>query len=487
MKKILMFVVGASQLLLLPQINALDEVENQRFVVPANLGVGKGLLGRSIVVPPKFEVGKGLLGGSIVVPQKFEVGNGLLELDRYGYSMLVGAVIKKSTPKNAEKKFRNLCGISEETNELRGMKFTLFEMALGELAKQKKLKRQIFQQPIEVLGPNASKILASNGEKALIAINYSDSSNHHLMHSADGGKSWYNTAIYAEEVKYINGNFFAFGARRVKYNKNNIDFIENNENIYVSQYGTMWTPFFTSVTYNTKGIRTMAYGDDKYVIVTESGHVLIKTEKSEWKELVASVTNSVLLDEQEEKINKKSNNNTFSFLPLRNYDPGYNKLENIEIVYGRGNFVLRFSHKDKSYFYSSKDAENWKFVKSDQSKNSPMLRNLVGGSIGFAYIGEEKQLYYSLSGDGWAKATLPVKPNMLESFFRVLYVDSSFYGDMFVALSNEGKYASQGILTANGIEWSWGELDISLPPTIREPMQSRQIANIYCLDKKIVI
>ncbi|MDR3179760.1 MAG: hypothetical protein LBT70_02570 [Holosporaceae bacterium] len=466
MKKILMFAAYASQLLLLPQTNAVNETKKE-----------------------------------IIVSKDFEVKNGLQGFDRDLYLMVAKKVAQYSRPEHAVNNIRNLLGISQET--LAHKNHNKFEYMVSP-----ELKKQIFQRPME-----ASKIplwtnsIARNDIDTLVAIGYSSNLRGNcLMYSRDEGDSWQNTNIFAKEVKYINGKFFAFGTERIK-NKKEIDIFKERVDISVSNDGITWTPFFElsksngtffgksphsstfhnpplpdiDISRKTPYTNVMAYGDGKYIMVTGNGTVLTKTEHGEeWKKNSTAITDFVPLDEKDTKIWEKWSYKTPT---LVYYDPEDKRLKDAEIIYARGNFVLKFSYRNKTHFCTSKDGIIWKHVKSDNFSNF-IARNLVGGSRGFAYIGEENQLYYSQSGDTWAKVKLPAELDKPGYFNKVIYLDSSFYGNMFIALATYGNYALLGIPAADDIKWSWTKLKISL---FGRSIESHNIQYINCVGKKIII
>ncbi|MDR3179649.1 MAG: glycoside hydrolase [Holosporaceae bacterium] len=443
MKKILILVAGVSQLLLLPQINAVNEHRG------------------------------------IAVPENFEVENGLLGLDRDANLKVARNVVKGSTLTTAQKRIRNLYGISEETFERQQHQYFRHVVSL-------ELKKRVFQQQTNArpIPLDSATFMASNGVGTLVAIrhSYTHYFDDHIMYSTDEGHSWHDIEnIFAKKVKYINGRFFAFGAARKEYKENSSEFVEKSENIYVSDDGIAWTRFFRPWTNSAKHIETMAYGDGKYVVVTGDGTVFTKTKDGTWQEHSASTAGLVLLDEQEEKI-EKPNNSVFSLIRSRNYDYEDKKLGDIEIVYARGNFVLKFTNSESiTHICTSGNGINWRHVRSGESSDF-MPGNLVGGHIGFAYKGEENQLYYSLSGNDWDKVELPEKPGKSSKIHNVLYLGS--YGGVFVAPADSGADALLGIPIGDGVRWFWAELNLSL---FGNPILSRLITNNNRFGKRIIM
>ncbi|MDR3179650.1 MAG: hypothetical protein LBT70_02010, partial [Holosporaceae bacterium] len=161
----------------------------------------------------------------------------------------------------------------------------------------------------------------------------------------------------------------------------------------------------------------------------------------------------------------------------------------IEIVYAGGVFVLKFEGENKVFICTSIDGISWKLVKVEDFPGFFCFSGIVGGPLGFVYKGEGSRLYYSPSGNDWAEVTLPEWPggevdHTSEGFARVLYVASSFYGDMFIALPYRGEYALLGTQGKEGITWSWINLNISFSGM---PVGSQNIRYISCVGKKIII
>ncbi|MDR3179648.1 MAG: hypothetical protein LBT70_02000 [Holosporaceae bacterium] len=425
MKKILMLAVGASQLLLLPQINAVTETKK-----------------------------------IITVPEDFEIKNGLQGLDRDAHLMIAEKIAQNFQLTDAVNKIRNFLGISQRTFAYKGHK--KFEYMVSA-----ELKRQIFQQPIEVnIGSSIPEVLASDDKNTIIAED-SGIFFRCLKCSVDRGQTWYETNIQATEVKYMNGKFFAFNAKKIKeqscweFSKENID----EQGILVSEDGMTWTSFFKP---SSQRIETMAYGNDKYVMVTREGQMFTKTKDSgsEWKKSSTSFVDLVDLDKRREEAEKSIHCATLC--PLDDHRP-----EDKEIVFARGKFLLRLSYKQKTYFCASTDGENWVSRISNEQ-----VKNLVGGPLGFACLGKDGYLYYSSSGDYWD--TIPPKSG---EFSRVIYFNSSFYGDMFIA-SAAWQQVLVGIPRTNYIEWSWIKLK---SPSNMLNQTIKSIKEVNCIGEKIII
>ncbi|MDR3179296.1 MAG: hypothetical protein LBT70_00125 [Holosporaceae bacterium] len=417
MKKILMLAVGASQLLLLPQINAANGAGNQE----------------------------------IAVSEDYEIKNGVQGLDRDAFISVARKVAKGSLPGNGNTKVRRLQGISDETFE--HQKHNNFKCEVPqELKNRKELGKRVLQQSVEAIEvPDGSFIVASNDKNTLIRRDHPD----FLEYSTDGGQTWQKSDIGALEITHMNGKFFAFGAQKTKGSDGGLD-------TFVSEDGIIWGLFLKQGTNNSGRIVTMAYGNDKYVMITKSGQVLTKTENGE--------------------LEKNPDNHIFSF-PSFKLEPGNENFQDVKIIYAGGNFVLRFLYRNEPYTYTSKNGINWECIENDGSRDSFTGGSLVGGSQGLAYIGKEKQLYYSPSGNNWDKAKLP--EGSKSNFYKVMYVDSSFYGDMFVALPEDGPYILLGTQAQKGgITWSWIKLNISFWGGLKK---SQDIEYIRCIGKKIII
>ncbi|MDR3179294.1 MAG: hypothetical protein LBT70_00115 [Holosporaceae bacterium] len=439
MKKILILAIGAFQLLPLPQINAVNGY------------------------------------GEIAVPENYEVKNGLLGFDRDTFIFLGGTVARGSTFANAQKNVKKLFGINKRT--LKHWDHLLFKTTVpGEVENRKELGKRVLQQPVAAIkiSNGAKRTWASNDAGTLVGEG--------LAYSTDGGKHWNNIDICARKVKYMDGKFFAFGAERMIENEKwgfvmKSDFGRSMADIYVSNDGIEWAPFFELTKENEKAFgpsifhNVMAYGNDKYIMVTGNGKVLTKGKDngSKWEENsdLSGFFNSERLQGAE--------------MPFF-YPSGKNNPNVKEIVYGGENFVLKFPLGNKeTYFCAGTNGVSWEVVQEDK-----LAKNLVGGPLGFAYLGEGNRLYYSPSGKGWDKVKLPgMAGGVSESFRQVMYIDSSFYGDMFIALPyNMASYVLVGTKDQQGIAWSWVRLNISFS---EKPVRNQDIEYIYCIGKKIII
>ncbi|MDR3179647.1 MAG: hypothetical protein LBT70_01995 [Holosporaceae bacterium] len=475
MKKILMLAVGVSQFLLLPQINAVTETKK-----------------------------------IITVPEDFEIKNGLLGLDRDAHLMMSEKIAQDFQLTDAVNKIRNFLGISQRTFAYKDHKKFEYMVSL-------ELKRQIFQQPMVAKKSNETLYnIISNDKDKFIALGlFPDYSYHRIVYSTDGGSSWIYTNISAQEVKYMNGKFFAFGAEKIEDGKNEGFFCGRREgvDIYVSNDGIAWDPFF-ELSKNNKAFGdkvadfTMACGDDRYVMVTENGTVFTKREHDkDWAKSPKKIDEEIPTDVY------------FSFPPCKD-----GNLSNLKIIYARKIFALQFDKEWQTFYYTSKDGIDWKYVKNHNVVRGFDVRPryLVGGSFGFAHIDDRGELYYSPSGDAWHKVELPkendtsgdflpllsidhsvfaaLNPSLFpEDFYqvthrdsspftrdfkKVIYFASSFYGDMFIALTAYDNYALLGIPVADYIKWSWAELKISFA---EKPIKNQDIECINCVGKKIII
>jgi hypothetical protein len=266
MKKMLMLAACASQLLLLPQINAM----NNKII-------------------QDFEIDNGILG--------------FLVSDRDAYFHLLGRVAHF----NGATSVRELSGVCEETAESmrklanefkkRSAKKVVTEqrgcitrfIMMVEVLRNREIN--IFQQRTSTLVlPNDMTCLAgfihANNNDVLIATwggvpmilralrmaaDYSV-----IMYRSSKSNRWKlcDNDLLARKIERINKYLFAFCVR----GKPVMNTFSNDENIYTSKNGIDWSPFF-----QLPNPAAMTHDGNKYMVVTEDGTLFTKEGDTEWQ------------------------------------------------------------------------------------------------------------------------------------------------------------------------------------------------------------
>jgi hypothetical protein len=445
MKKMLMLAACASQLLLLPQINAMNDK-------------------------------------IIKVSKDFEIDNGVQGLDRDTYSE-VARVIVKVFPKSAVTSFRNFYGFSDEIFALTtqvnfrtefGLVLSAVQNRIINIFQRKTVANEIFSEKNTLfMTPYLHSVFntilfASYGRRCSGSGGMNNCKDEIFFESrclsfGNKSKTLYSYGMGfpckgngqpVKRVERINGELFAFLEGP---HKRGID-------VYVceiSRYKVSLVPFFTQDTFklwpadlDIESQNVMAYGNNKYVIMTGNGIAYVKTEV--WKRHETSIFEML-----KSRIGSKNIKNS-------------NVLRNIKMVYGNGMFVLTFNYEYKTYFYTSRNGEDWEYKKTGTGYDDMPIVSIAGSQLGFTYVSYSGNLYYSESADIWIR----VEKDGFPSFSKVFGLDSQFFKGSFVVVTDENNNILLGTrVKGGGIGWFKTELSIFFYKTLE---RSGTINNIIC-------
>jgi hypothetical protein len=245
-----------------------------------------------------------------------------------------------------------------------------------------------------------------------------------------------NAKQLVKGIKCINGKLFVFlkdsnnsniGVCVAKVNKNSISLVP-------SLTQDTFKPW--SADLDIESENAMAYGDNKYVIMTRSGIAYIKT--GVWERCKTSIFWML-----KKCIVSKNIKNS-------------NVLQDIKIVYGNKMFVLTFFLENKTHFYTSQEGIKWEYKKT-ATGNDDSPTSIVGSQLGLAYVGHTGQLYYGTSVDNLARVE---QKDGFSFFSNIFYLDSKFFEGAFVAVAHGTNDILLGTRTKGGIGWFKIKLNI---------------------------
>ncbi|MDR3155726.1 MAG: hypothetical protein LBT90_01310 [Holosporaceae bacterium] len=363
---------------------------------------------------PSFPINAAeLLKKPIIVPNEYQIDNGLMGLERDIAIQLMREITQNSQLNDAEKKIRNIIGISQDT--LHWIKHKNFLCMVPPVLKFKHL----LEQPLitkKILGElDSLRSVASDGMHIFVATG-AFYRNNIVISSNNDGETWNLTKVFNEntrwsEVMYADGKFI------VSYSKY----------VYVSKDGVNWQQVLDS-----DGIISVTYGNDKFVAVAENGDVFSSIDGYEWTPPVKA-------------------------FPTLHENP----FDRHRVAYANGIFVFAYKSSSTMKFFTSEDGVTWPSEQQKQINIDGYFNGLSNSNKMFIlHVGNE--FFAGHNGVDWTSLKPPEASGKRLDVIRYIAYNELYNGHVFMAPMSAYPEVLLGFPTLNGIRWSSVKLQVSV-------------------------